>query len=146
MDLQRFFPYRIARLAEAVSRAIAPVYAERFGLSRDEWRILAALAEVDSIRTVDLIAHTTLDKMQVSRALARMESAALVERVPDPDDARARIVRPTRDARKLYRKIVPMVEAREAFLLDVLAPHERQMLLDAMDRVMARAQQLERQG
>ena len=146
MNLLKFFPYRVARLADAVSRAVAPVYAERFGLSRDEWRVLAALAEENQMKTTDLIAHTTLDKMQVSRALARMESAALIERAPDPEDGRARIVRPTGAARKLYQKIVPMVQAREAFLLEALTPQEREVLLGAMDKVMERALQLERQG
>lgn len=146
MNLQNFFPYRVAKLAEVVSRAVAPVYAQRFGLSRDEWRILAALAEEDAMRTIDLIAHTTLDKMQVSRALARMETMALIEREQDPEDARARIVRPTGAARKLYNKIVPMVQAREAFLLDALTPEERRVLLDAMNKVLERARQLEQQG
>jgi len=78
--------------------------------------------------------------------LARMESAALIERAPDPEDGRARIVRPTGAARKLYQKIVPMVQAREAFLLEALTPQEREVLLGAMDKVMERALQLERQG
>lgn len=146
MNLLKFFPYRIARLADAVSRAVAPVYTERFGLSRDEWRILVALAEERKMKTVDLIAHTTLDKMQVSRALVRMESAALIERVADPEDARAHIIRPTSAARTLYRKIVPMVQAREAFLLEALSKEERRVLFNAIDKVMERAQQLERQG
>lgn len=146
MDLLKFFPYRVTQLADAVSRAVAPVYTRRFGLSRDEWRILVALAEEQQIKTLDLIAHTTLDKMQVSRALARMESAGLIERIADPEDARARIVRPTDAARKLYKKIVPMVQAREAFLLESLTPDERRVLFDAMDKVMERARQLERHG
>lgn len=146
MDLLKFLPYRAARLADAVSRAVAPVYSERFGLSRDEWRVLVAVAGDDQMKTTDLIAHTTLDKMQVSRALARMESAALIERIPDPEDGRARIVRPTEAARKLYKKIVPMVQAREAFLLDAITAQEREVLFSAIDRIIERALQLERQG
>ena len=44
MDLQAFFPYRLAVLSEAVSLSLAEVYADRFKLSRDAWRVLAALA------------------------------------------------------------------------------------------------------
>lgn len=146
MDLDRFVPYRLARLADAVSRAIAPVYAQRFGLSRDEWRVLAALAERKAVKTADLIAQTTLDKMQASRALARMESAGLIERSPDPDDARARIVRSTAAARALYRKIAPMALAREAYLLEVLSPDERRLLDATLDTLFERARQLEQRG
>jgi DNA-binding MarR family transcriptional regulator len=141
MKLQAFFPYQLAQLAEAVSRSVASVYADRFGLTRDEWRILAALAEEGQMQASDLVPHTSLDKMQVSRALARMEEAGLVLRQPSPEDARARIVKPTKQGRKLYRKIVPMVEEREAFLLQALSRTEREALMSAMEKVRERAMQ-----
>ncbi|MCI1003854.1 MarR family transcriptional regulator [Herbaspirillum sp. C7C8] len=141
MKLQSFFPYQLAQLAEAVSRSVAGVYADRFGLSRDEWRILAALAEEGQMQASALVPHTSLDKMQVSRALARMEQEGLVLRQPCPDDARARIVRPTAQGRKLYRKIVPMVQAREAYLLQALSCAEREALLRAMEKIRERAMQ-----
>lgn len=53
MKLQQFMPYRLAVVAEAVSRAIADVYRERFGLTRDEWRVLAALAEAGEMKSRD---------------------------------------------------------------------------------------------
>ncbi len=139
MKLQAFFPYQLAQLAEAVSRSVASVYADRFGLSRDEWRILAALAEQGQMQASDLVPHTSLDKMQVSRALGRMETAGLILREPSPEDARARIVKPTTQARRLYRKIVPMVEEREAYLLQALSASEREVLLRAMQTIRTRA-------
>lgn len=139
MKLQAFFPYQLAQLAEAVSRSVASVYADRFGLSRDEWRILAALAEQGQMQASDLVPHTSLDKMQVSRALGRMETAGLILREPSPEDARARIVKPTARARRLYRKIVPMVEEREAYLLQALSTSERELLLRAMQTIRTRA-------
>ncbi|ALU88661.1 transcription regulator MarR protein [Herbaspirillum rubrisubalbicans M1] len=141
MKLQAFFPYQLAQLAEAVSRSVASVYADRFGLTRDEWRILAALAEEGQMQASDLVPHTSLDKMQVSRALARMEEAGLVLRQPSPEDARARIVKPTAQGRKLYRKIVPMVEQREAFLLQALSRTEREALMSAIEKLRERAMQ-----
>jgi len=146
MDLQQFFPYRLARLAEAVSQATAQVYSERFDLTRDEWRVLAALAEAGAVKTAQVLESTTLDKMRVSRALARMEKAELIERSPDPDDGRGQRVRLLPPGRALYRKIVPMVQAREAYLLEALDPAERAALDKAMDKVRERAVQLPRQG
>ena len=70
MDLQTFLPYRLAVLSEQVSQCVALVYRERFGLSRDAWRVLAALADGGTVRTADVIAATALEKMQVSRAVA----------------------------------------------------------------------------
>lgn len=75
MDLQRFLPYRIALLSESVSQCIAQVYRERFGLTRDEWRVLAALADAGTVKTGDVIQSTTLEKMQVSRAVTRLQGS-----------------------------------------------------------------------
>jgi len=146
MQLETFFPYRLAVLAEQVSLATAQVYRERFALTRDEWRVLAALAHQGEIRAADVKDRTTLDKMQVSRALARLEAQGLVARAPDPDDGRASRVRLLPAGAALYRKIVPMVQAREEYLLSDLTPQELEVFAAAIDKVEVRARQLTRQG
>lgn len=146
MELQSFLPYQLVVLAEAVSRSIAQVYAERFKLSRDEWRVLAALAQTGTMKTRDAALYATLDKMQVSRAVAGLERAGLLTRTIDPDDRRNRILKLSASGRELLRKLVPMVEAREAFLLEALEPEERDQLESVIGRLIDRARQLERQG
>jgi DNA-binding MarR family transcriptional regulator len=146
MDLHRFFPYRLAVLAEAVSQATAQVYRERFDLTRDEWRVLAALPGAGRVKTASVIQSTTLDKMRVSRAVARMERNGLIARHPDPQDGRGQLIELLPAGLALYRRIVPMVRAREAFLLEELSEAERAVLDRALDKVLARAQQLARQG
>ncbi len=146
MDLNQFFPYRLARLAEAVSLATAQVYSERFDLSRDEWRVIAALAGQGQVKTAQVLESSTLDKMRVSRALARLERSGLLARSPDPEDGRGQLIRLLPPGLALYKKIVPMVQAREAFLLGELSAQERAALDGAIDKVLDRATQLTRQG
>lgn len=146
MELRHFFPYRMAVLAESVSQCLAQVYSERFGLSRDEWRVLAALAEEGTAKMADVILSTTLDKMRVSRAVTRMEEADLLERLPNPDDGRGWLLRMKPAGRTLFQRIVPVVQAREAFLLDALSAQERELLDRAMDKLRDRAQLLVKQG
>jgi DNA-binding MarR family transcriptional regulator len=146
LKLQSFFPYRLAVLAETVSRAMAQVYAERFELTRDEWRVAAALFENGAMRTTDVITHTTLDKMQVSRAVARLERDGLINRTEDSADRRGRVLELRPAGAALVRRIIPLVEARVAFLLDALSPEERTSLEAVFGKVGERAQQLIRQG
>jgi DNA-binding MarR family transcriptional regulator len=146
MELDDFLPYRLAVLAEAVSRSMAQVYAERYELSRDEWRVLAALSTVPAVRTAAVIARTTLDKVSVSRALARLEARGLVERTSDPEDGRGYLIRLLPAGRALYRKIVPSVQAREQFLLEGLSAEERAVLDGALDKLLQRARQLAGHG
>ena len=146
MDLQHFFPYRLAVLAEAVSQATAPVYRERFGLSRDEWRLLAALAELGRARTGTLHEHCTLDKMPASRALASLEAKGLVLRSVALDDRRAHVVALEPAGRRLMAELLPKVLAREQLLLSALSADERALLDRAMDRVLAQAEHLKGLG
>lgn len=146
MDLSSFLPYRLAVLSESVSQCIAQVYRERFGLTRDEWRVLAALAEAGKVKTSTVIVNTTLEKMQVSRAVSRLERDGLLERMPDPDDGRGWLLRLLPAGRALYAKVVPMVQAREQFLLNALDPHEQEALHQALNKLQERARQLNAQG
>jgi DNA-binding MarR family transcriptional regulator len=132
LDLQQYFPYRLARLAEQVSLAVAEVYAERFSLTRQEWRVLAILGTRPEIATKEIGPLTTLDKMQVSRAVQGLETRGVLSRKHDSHDRRELIVSLTSAGRALYRKIVPYALEREARLLSVLSPEE----VTAIDRVM----------
>ena len=142
MQLDSFFPYRLSVLADAVSRSIAEVYAERFDLGRDEWRVLAALADAAMLRTAAVIERTTLDKVAVSRALVRLEGRGLVERRTDPEDGRGYLIRLRPAGRVLLGKLTPMVREREAFLLAGLDEAERRALDAALGKVLERANQL----
>ena len=148
LKLQEYFPYRLARLAEQVSLAVAEVYADRFALSRQEWRILAALGEQPRLPTKQIGRLTTLDKMNVSRAMQSLEArgiqarspAPLVSRSRDPDDGRERIVTLTAAGRGLYRRIVPYALARESDLLGVLSAAELATLDTVIDKLLAAAE------
>lgn len=139
LDLQRYFPYRLARLAEQVSIAVAEVYGHRFSLSRQEWRILAALGARPVLPTKEIGRLTTLDKMNVSRAVQSLEARGIVMRTRDPEDGRERIVALTSAGRALYRKIVPYALAREASLLAVLTREEIATLDTVMRKLSAAA-------
>ena len=137
LDLQRYFPYRLARVAELVSLAVAEVYAERFALTRPEWRLLAVLGAREEIATREVLRQTTLDKMQVSRAMQRLEARGIVRRFRDPDDGRERIARLTAPGRALYNRVVPLALAREEALLGALTPQEAAVLDKALDKLAA---------
>lgn len=145
-ELAGFFPYRLAVLADCVSQAVAQVYAERFQLTRAEWRVMAALGAMRAMAASEIGPYSTLDKMQVSRAVARLEKVGLVVRRPDPKDLRARILSLTSKGSALLGKIVPLVQARERHLLETLTPAERSALESAMKALFERAGALVSRG
>lgn len=145
-DLTGFFPYRLAVLADRVSQAVAQVYADRFDLSRAEWRIVVALGANGEMAASEIGHYSTLDKMQVSRAVARLAEAGLLRRVEDADDRRSKRLSLTPAGAALLAKITPLVVARETYLLEALTVEERNTLDRALDIILTRAETLVSRG
>src|SRR5688572_17156048 len=88
IDLERFVPFRLNRLAVEVSRALARVYGERFGIDIPEWRIIATLADRGRARAQDIALSTRMHKSVVSRAAARLIELGWVTRNANASDRR----------------------------------------------------------
>lgn len=146
IDLNAFLPYQFSQLADVVSHSVATVYESRLGISRDDWRVLVAVNQARHMRATDIAQHTTLDKMQVSRAIARLEKKGFVSRTADTEDKRQHILIVTPAGQAAYREVSPMMMARNDYLLQDLAPSEREALQRYLDQVLNRAQQLVARG
>jgi DNA-binding MarR family transcriptional regulator len=128
LDLERFLPFRLSVLANRVTRAVARVYSRRFQLSAPEWRTMAVLGRFGPMTANSVVERTAMDKVRVSRAVARLLARHRVSRRTDPDDRRRAILDLTPEGRMVYGKVVPMVLAVESELLLDLDPAERTVL------------------
>lgn len=139
LALDRFLPYRLSVLANTVSRSIARLYADRFGITIPEWRVLAILGDRGPASSADIRVRTAMDKVQVSRAIQRLVDARLVSRRADPSDRRRATVAMTAKGTAVYRGIVPLALSREAILLEGFSAEERALLDRLLDRLGERA-------
>ncbi len=135
LDLHEFFPYRLSVLQQRVSAAIAQHYHDEFDLGRMEWRVLATLAMFDDISAREICEFTHMAKMQVSRAIARLSQNGLVRQRTNADDHRASDLSLTDEGRRVYRRIVPRVLAREREILSHLTRAEQQQLRHILDKL-----------
>lgn len=137
--LDRFLPYRLSVLANTVSRSIARLYADRFGLTIPEWRVLAILGDSGPATSAEICGRTAMDKVQVSRAIQRLVSARLVSRRTDPADRRRATIAMTAKGAEVHREVVPLALSREAILLDGFTAEERRLLDRLLERLADRA-------
>ncbi len=142
MPISSFFPVRLARVADAVSDSMASIYAGRFHLTRDEWRVLSALDGREEMQTRDVAERTSLDKVSLSRAASRLEERGLIRRTECQDDRRIKILRLTRTGRGTLAEVTRIVSEREAYLLEALTETERAALEGAMRKLAERAETL----
>jgi len=142
LALDGFIPYRISVMQQEVSRAIAAAYAEKHGLMRYDWRVMAALGDDQPLSANEVCERTNMDKVQVSRAIARLKKRGLVDQNRTVEDRRRSSLRLTGWGEVIYRDIVPAARAREAELLSVLESYELKQLDNLIAKLYRRAREL----
>jgi DNA-binding MarR family transcriptional regulator len=126
LDLFKFVPFRLNRLAAEVSAALSSEYRERYGLDIPEWRVLATLGFRNEACSAQYISHCTrTHKSTISRAVTALMKRQLVERVENADDRREFQLRMTRKGAALYQQLIPRLLRREQEILSCLSAHER---------------------
>jgi DNA-binding MarR family transcriptional regulator len=126
LDLFRFVPFRLNRLAAEVSAALSSEYQERYGLDIPEWRVLATLGFRDDACSAQYISHCTrTHKSTISRAVTTLMDRQLVERVENEDDRREFRLRLTRKGKTLYEQLIPRLLRKEQEILSCLSAQER---------------------
>lgn len=123
-EMRSSFPYMLAVVADAVSKLMASSYEEQFALTRAEWRLVAALADLGPSTATALGAYSTLDKMQISRTLRDMEQKNWVVRAAARADKRAKLVQLTTTGRALYDAVLPLVQDKATALTSQLNPDD----------------------
>ncbi|MFE1955206.1 MarR family winged helix-turn-helix transcriptional regulator [Streptomyces sp. NPDC059524] len=83
-------------------------------LSLVSFTLLGHLDERGGCRATDLAAHYALDKSTVSRQVAALERAGLVDRRVDPDDHRVQVLHPTEAGAEILAQVT--VSRRQALL------------------------------
>jgi DNA-binding MarR family transcriptional regulator len=136
LDLFRFAPFRLNRLAAEVSGALASEYRERYGLDIPEWRVLATLGFGNEACSAQYIAHCTrTHKSTISRAVTALLKRQLVERVENKDDRREFLLRMTRQGKALYQKLIPHLLRRESEILSCLSARERKEFAQLLGKI-----------
>ena len=135
LDLEHFLPYRLSVLSNRVSSAIARVYVERFALGVTEWRVMAVLGRYPDLSANEVAQRTAMDKVAVSRAVARLIEAGRLEREMHDDDRRRSVLRLSEGGYRIYDEVAPLALRFEQRLLDGVDAAERKLLFRLLDRL-----------
>jgi DNA-binding MarR family transcriptional regulator len=126
LDLFKFVPFRLNRVAAEVSQALSSEYQTRYGLDIPEWRVLATLGFRKEACSAQYISQCTrTHKSTISRAVTALLERELIERVANEDDRREFRLRMTRKGKALYDELIPRLLRREQEILACLSTQER---------------------
>lgn len=135
LDLEHFLPYRLSVLSNRVSEAIARVYSERFALGVTEWRVIAVLGRYPDLSASAVAQRTAMDKVAVSRAVARLMDAGRLRRDTHDDDRRRSVLRLSEAGYRIYDEVAPLALAFERRLFEGMDAAERALLFRLLDRL-----------
>jgi DNA-binding MarR family transcriptional regulator len=135
MELDRFLPYRLSVLSNRLSSAISRAYIDRHAIGVTEWRVMAVLGRYPGLSAGEVAQRTAMDKVAVSRAVARLQQAGLLEREVHDDDRRRSVLRLSPAGRGIHDEVAPQALAFEQRLLDGMDARERELLFRLLDRL-----------
>jgi DNA-binding MarR family transcriptional regulator len=116
------------RLAEAGHTEVRPAHGAVFQFLDDAGTRVSALAE-----------RAQMTKQSMAELVSHLEARGYVERVPDPSDRRARLVRATRLGRELFPIALAAIaetEARWAEQLGARGMAQLRRLLEELNRAL----------
>ena len=113
--------------------------AARFGVSWTQFLVLRALRITDDDFTMsptELYAATQASSSGMAKMLKGLTEKGLVERLPNPDDARSTLVRLMPAGADLVEDIIDeLVETNTALFADVLPQEDREKLAELLERL-----------
>jgi DNA-binding MarR family transcriptional regulator len=96
---------------------------------------MAVLGRFPGLSAGEVAARTAMDKVAVSRAVARLLERALIQREIHGDDRRRSVLALTDEGFRVYDEVAPMVIEYHQRMLEPLTEEERAMLDRLIDKL-----------
>ncbi|MDJ0909922.1 MAG: MarR family transcriptional regulator [Woeseiaceae bacterium] len=140
--LEKYLPYRLARLSTTVSATVARAYDKAWGLSIPEWRVIAILGRHPGLSAVEVAEQTFLDKVAVSRAVTKLIKAGRIDRQFADADRRRSILNLSEKGREVHDGVAALALKFESELLEGIEPEEVERFDAVMDKLLDKAKRL----
>lgn len=138
--------YRLKRLFKLGGAPAVRLCEGRYGISRNEWRIIAALHEDGPQSPSALHERVGGDRARTSRVVAALVEKRLVVRQVDDKDKRRAMLRVTQAGRALYAELFPQLASINERLMAALNAGESALLEEFLERLTKHAERIQREG
>ena len=128
----------LSRSSGQAHRLLADAFAGA-GARGYHYRMLAALEDLGPASQATVGRRAEMDRSDVVAAVNELEADDFVERAPDPDDGRRKIVTITTTGRRRLKKRDEVVGSVQEQLLEPLSAAERAQLVGLLGRIARRS-------
>ncbi|MGR3621951.1 MarR family winged helix-turn-helix transcriptional regulator [Pseudophaeobacter sp.] len=134
-SLQNFLPYLLNRAAEDSSLGFQAHYKNRYGMLRNEWRVLFHLGTYGQMTAKGIGQRAKIHKTKISRAVAKLAERRFVSRNRDEMDRRSEHLRLTPAGEAAYRDLRTHAQSYDAALAAHFTPEEAELLRSMLRRL-----------
>lgn len=138
LTVDHFLTTMISQVINGLRRTLTQPYAEAFGVTVPEWRLLSLLAHAKILPFAELVVQSTSDKALVSRTVRRLETQGMVAIHAEGSTPRKKltcVITPVGQA--FHDKVIPVARQRQAAMIRLLTKEEREMTYRALEKLHA---------
>ncbi|MFZ5892009.1 MAG: MarR family winged helix-turn-helix transcriptional regulator [Myxococcota bacterium] len=134
--LENALPFVIHGLYQQIrSNTYRAFHEHGLELTPEQWIVLVRLWERDRQSPSALSESTLRDRPTMTRILDTMQQNGLIVREVDEDDARARVICLTREAKALQKRLVPIAKRLVAQLENSIPQHDLEVTRRTLRRM-----------
>jgi DNA-binding MarR family transcriptional regulator len=141
MSNQYFIPHRMMLLSRMIDRETARDLHRDFNITAAEWRALGYVCTTGSSSAAQICVAFEVDRAEVSRAVARLLEAKLIQRGRDRDPENRLVLTPTAHGMELHDRIKAKRRAYFEWILQDLDSGERHALDTVLGKIAERVDQ-----
>jgi DNA-binding MarR family transcriptional regulator len=131
-------------LSNRLSHSFEQLVQARTDISVIEWRVMIDLGRYKQTTAAEIASRWAMDKMNVSRAIRRLESRGWIERHIDEVDRRSYRLILTAEGRSNYQTLMPAAESRYREITSILTRDELASFTEMLSRLIENIDELER--
>ncbi|MEL6233131.1 MAG: MarR family transcriptional regulator [Pseudomonadota bacterium] len=134
--VETFLTYRLVRTSCRLNAQASRILRDHAGLSLTQWRVMALIGPEGTRTLSDIARQGLVDKGQLSRCVKGMAATGLIRTAPDPGDQRQSFLSLTPKGRRIFERMLPIMQRRQAHLMDSLSADQRAVIFPALDRLL----------
>jgi len=138
-DLRDLVSFQLRQLSNLYTKNTASVYQRKFGLTMNEWRLIALVDAAGDISLNRLASQAQFDKGLTSRIVTALIERGVILRQTDPSDARGIALSLTAHGKSLVAEVFPQAVELNTQLQSCLTRSERETLAVVLQKMTHQA-------
>lgn len=130
--------YHLSFTSDLIGIREEMMFMETCGLTLSQWRVMSVIASIKPVSSKDITKLTTLNKVAVSRTIARLNEDGLIKRTTSSSDSRIQFLSLTVAGKKQFRKARESYEKWTGALFESLSTHDAETLLTLLTELRSR--------